>query len=395
MTEPSVTPAAVDRAALLVGTPETTSGAPGPAFDPLAADHAAGPESRIRAEGSADVIVPALPSRLSTGERRATSPVGGLPDGRAGAEPPSAATPRDYIGSADAAMVADLSPWGSPLTVFNRLSGLVAEERAPSLRMWLGERMEPILLDLFAARTGRRPARLAGPDDPPFVHPDHPFIGAHPDFDRLEVKTTRSDREWGEDGMTATLDAMVVPLHYFLQVQHQMAVMGWDVMDVAVLIGHDRFNTYTVPRDDGVVAALIGAEVELWGQVQAGLLPSGHDPESRRAYLRARFPREARELRPATPEEALVAEAWRLARDARIEAEASEDERADALKAIIGDSAGLLGLASWKHQEAVRTVGVPALAEVLREAGRLDLLSALTQRSGSRVLRELRRKEAD
>ena len=292
-------------------------------------------------------------------------------------------------------MVADLSPWGSPLTVFNRLTGLVPNDREPTLRMWLGTRMEDIVCELYTARTGVKPMRMIDPNDAPFVHPDHPFIGCHPDYDGLEVKTAGSDREWGEDGLTASVGQMVIPLHYFLQVQHQMAVMGWSVIDVAVLIGHDSFRVYTVPRDDEVIERLIGAEVELWGQVQSGLMPAATDPASRKAYLRARFPRETQDLRPATPEEQVIAEAWLYAHRERIAAEAVEEECADALRLAIGESAGFLGLASYKAQTATRAVGVPAVAEVLRSIGRLDMMPALTQRSESRVLRSLKRKEAE
>jgi predicted phage-related endonuclease len=271
--------------------------------------------------------------------------------------------PNDYIGSSDAAMVADLSPYGSPLTVWNRLTGLVDDDREPSLRMWLGDKLEPIVLELYEGRTGLHPERVTighpGSTEP-IRSKEHSFIGAHPDFDHLEVKTTVNGREWGEDESTVTLDHMAIPLHIYLQVQHQLYVMGWEVEDVAVLIGHDSFRRYVVPRNETIVSALVASEVELWRQVQEGVVPSKSDPEARKAYLRARFPRPTEPSRSATPEEAELVALWRDAKAVARSAKAAEDELSDRLRLAIGDSEGLAGLATYRMQTS-RTVDTIAL----------------------------------
>lgn len=306
--------------------------------------------------------------------------------------PDDRAIERNYIGSSDAAKVANLSPWGSPLSVWNRLVGLTTYNDAPSLRMWLGKRMEPIILDLYEQRTGKRPAKLLEDDDPPILSAAHNFIGAHVDFDGLEVKTSTSAREWGDDGSTVTIDAMAIPLHYFLQVQHQMYVMGWDVIDVAVLIGHDQFRQFTVPADQQVIGRLVEAEVELWGYKERGEPPPQDDHDSRRAYLRAKFPVDELPMRLATPEDEILVSRWRAAKAAFKAAKADEELAADRLERAIGKASGLSGWVSWKAQTR-RDIDRGVLQDQLRSIDRLDILATATRSTTFRVLRSMRKED--
>jgi predicted phage-related endonuclease len=316
-----------------------------------------------------------LPGSGGTGEVAdvATRTEGDLPGPSAVLSPKSPTLDRStYIGSSDAAMVADLSPWGSPLTVWNRLTGLVPEGKPESLRMWLGTRLEPIILDLYEGRTGRRPQRILDQEAPPILMPGYPFIGAHPDFQGLEVKTSSRASEWGEDLATVTTDVMAIPLHYFLQVQHQMMVMGWDVIDVAVLLGHDSFRSYTVPADPAWRTLILDAEVELWEQAQRGEMPAKSDPEARRAFLRAMYPKETEPSRPATPEEMVVVRTWREIKRQAAEWEAAEKEAGDAVRLLIGNAAGLDGLVSLKWQTRKETIQRASTFRVLRAIGDPD-----------------------
>jgi predicted phage-related endonuclease len=276
-----------------------------------------------------------------------------------------------YIGSSDAAGIANLSPWATPLSVWSRKVGLVPWDQPPSLRMWLGERLEPIILDLYEQRTQRRPERVVGAMDPPIIHPryiDEPWpMAAHPDFEGLEVKTARSGREWGEDGATVTVQDMAVPLHYFLQVQHQIAVMGWDHEDVAVLIGHDDFRVYTVPADPEVIANLEAAEAEFRTYLVSGVPPPEGDAAARREYLRARWPSEAAGMRPATPEEVLLVEQWRQAKALAEGLKVTSERLQLELATVIGDASGLAGLVTYRAQTRKAHVVKESTFRVMRE----------------------------
>ena len=293
-----------------------------------------------------------------------------------------------YLGSADAPQVVGLSKWGSPLSVWMRKVGLTDDDRKPSLRMWLGERLEPIVLELYAAKTGRLPERVVGPDAPPLLHPEHPFIGAHPDYERLEVKTSRSAYGWGDDGQTVTLDNLVIPVGYFAQVQHQLAVTGWDWSDLAVLIGHDDIRRYTVPADADFIGRLIVAEIEFWGYVERREAPPDDDPEAREALLRALYPTDSEPARPPTPEELVVLAEWREARRALRAAEVADKMATVAVRELVGPAAGLIGEVSYR---ASTTKRIDPEAVRLVFADRPDLLEGVTRVTTSRTLRDTKK----
>jgi putative phage-type endonuclease len=273
---------------------------------------------------------------------------------------------RTYIGASEAAAVVGLSPWGSPVTVWSSKVGAPAPEPEQSLRMWLGTRMEPILRELYEARTGRKPRthqRLVRAKA-------YPFIAAHPDYDRLEVKTARSDDGWGEDGAVVTPDTMAVPLHYFLQVQQQMYVTGWEQSDLAVLIGHDAFRVYDVPRDQPTIDGLVAAEVEFWEDFVLPRIPPPMDGSDAAAqYLRSRFPRDVEPLRIATPEEAVLMEQYDIARGLAKAAQAVVDGYGNELRGRIGDAKGVTDgrfRATWTAYEKAAYTVAPSSGRTLR-----------------------------
>lgn len=292
-----------------------------------------------------------------------------------------------YIGSSDAAAIAGLSNWGSPLSVWSEKSGLT-EPRTETLRMRLGELLEPIVRDLYAERTGRRPERVVEPDAPPMRSKAHDFIGGHPDFEQLEVKTSRSARQWGEDLSIVTVDDMAVPMYYYVQVQHQLYVTGWEWSDLVVLIGHDEVRHYTIPADPTVIDALVQAEVELWEFVKSGTPPPDEDVRSRRAYLRARFPDASEPERPPTPEEMALVARWREAKEAEAAAEFEKDRLAADIIEAIADASGLSGQVSYKG--ATRTTIDPVKVRYeLRKRGLDDLVEAVSKKTTTRALRDL------
>lgn len=260
-----------------------------------------------------------------------------------------------YIGASEAAAVVGLSRWDSPIAVWQRKVGLAPEPETPQLRMWLGRAMEPILLDLFASREGRRPRthqRLVRSNR-------YPFIGAHPDYVKLEVKTARSAQGWGEDGTLITEDNPdAMPLDYFLQVQQQMFVTGWGWCDVAVLIGFDDFRTYRVMRAPGVIDNLVQSEVTFWHEnVETGIPPELDDSDAARDYLRRKFPRDTEPLRIATPEEADLLERAIVAQEAARLAEQNAERLRNQLRSVIGPARGLTDArfrATWTAYETRR-----------------------------------------
>lgn len=182
------------------------------------------------------------------------------------------------IGSSDAAVVLQISPWKSLYELWSEkyhaldgrddpLRKQKLDER-PELK-W-GNRLEAPIVDAFAEESGiaiaRRNTQLA--------HPSLAFIIASPDAEAVdgcpvEAKTSRSAEGWGEPGSAE------IPMYYEPQVQHQLGLMpGAAGAHVAVLIAGSDFRVYFVPRDDQFIHDMYAAEAFFWrAHVETGVPP--------------------------------------------------------------------------------------------------------------------------
>lgn len=166
------------------------------------------------------------------------------------------------IGGSDAAAVLGLSKWKTPYDVYADKLGLADPIPDNEAMLW-GRLQEPLIRQQYADRTGR----AVTVPNAPLVHPVHAFMranldGATDDKRVFEAKTARTAQDWGEPGTDE------VPQPYLLQVQHYMAVAGFVVADVAVLIGGSDFRIYEVPADPELQEMMIEAEAAFWDRVQ-------------------------------------------------------------------------------------------------------------------------------
>jgi len=174
---------------------------------------------------------------------------------------------RKGIGGSDVAAICGLSKWKTPLEVYMDKLGLADPiEDNPSM-LW-GRLLEPIVRQRYADETGRE---VLVPDEI-IVHPKYKHMlanldGATTDKRVLEVKTARDAREWGEPGTDE------IPQYYLLQVQHYMIVTGYEIADVAALIGGSDFRIYEIPADKELQSMIIEAEAEFWDKVQNKIEP--------------------------------------------------------------------------------------------------------------------------
>lgn len=286
-----------------------------------------------------------------------------------------------YLGGSDAAKVVQVAPprWGSPMTVWAEKVGLADADgggRPPSMRMFVGTRLEPLVLEMTNARTGlamKRDQRLRR-------HPRHTFLGGH--FDGIgrddqgrrvgfEGKTTRSAEGWGEDGTIVTPDDHSgIPLHYLVQVQHYLAISSVDYFVVGVLIAYEDFRTYTVERVPSLIDPLVEAEVEFWQQyVVPRVAPPIDDSDATAAYLKSRYPIDSGEVRAATPEEDAI-----IASLVQAKVDAADAGRVvtlyeSQLKSAIGDARSLVGTrtrATWATITRKPEVAWEAIANAYR-----------------------------
>lgn len=178
---------------------------------------------------------------------------------------------RTGIGGSDAAAVIGLNPFRSRIEVYADKMGMMPEkEDTESMR--LGRDLEDYVAQRFCEATGKKVRR----NNFMWCHDEHRCMIA--DVDReiigenagLECKTTQA---WGGK----VIMKGEIPLTYYVQCMHYMAVMGYDRVYLAVLIFGKGFFHFTIERDEDEIAALVAAEASFWrDHVEAGISP---DPD--------------------------------------------------------------------------------------------------------------------
>lgn len=193
---------------------------------------------------------------------------------------------RTGIGGSDAATVAGLNPYCSLYTLYNDKLGLIpAKEDNEAMRQ--GRDFEDYVARRWMEATGKKVRRNCYM----WRSEEHPFMLA--DIDRevvgenagLECKTTsaysKADLEGGE-----------VPLTYYVQCQHYMAVMGFDRMYLAVLVLGVGFYCFTIDRDEKEIATLVNIEEVFWHRVENRQPPEIDGSDSTMNTLASIYPTE-------------------------------------------------------------------------------------------------------
>lgn len=258
---------------------------------------------------------------------------------------------RRGIGGSDAAAVAGVSRWRSPVEVWLDKTGQLADQAADSEAAYWGKVLEDVVADEFTRRTGKKLRRR----NAILVHPEHPFMIAN--VDRvvvgeeagLEVKTTGAfnAREWDRG----------IPDEYLLQCQHYMAVTGYPLWYVAVLVGGNHFEHKPVKRDEEIIRYLVRIESEFWKLVETQTPPPLDGSASSARVLEIRYPESDGSVieLPPTAEE-LISE-FRDAADAEKAAAERKEAAANRLKGMLGKAeVGLCGghRVTWKTMTSAR-----------------------------------------
>ena len=156
----------------------------------------------------------------------------------------------DFYGGSEVASIAGVG-FESPLKVWLRKTGKIREVEETD-QMWLGKRMEPVLIDLFAKKT----AIIPEPVDQIWQHKDYSWWIASPDArigdkDLVEFKLHKiyAEKYWGEHSAS---DSALCQLQWYL------GCSGYEGGYCAALIGGDteKFFTPYFKRDDDVISQL-------------------------------------------------------------------------------------------------------------------------------------------
>jgi len=191
------------------------------------------------------------------------------------------------IGGSDAGVILGVSPYRSILELYyDKVSEELIEDTETESIYW-GRTLEPIVREEFAKRSGLTVHLV------PYLlqNEEHTFMLANLDgavHDPVhgkcifEAKTSSAYKkeEW-DNG---------IPETYYAQLQHYMAVTGWNGAYIAALVGGNEFIYRFVPRDDVYIAKLISKEQSFWNMVKMKQEPPADGLKVTEEYIKNKYP---------------------------------------------------------------------------------------------------------
>jgi len=189
------------------------------------------------------------------------------------------------ITGTDAGAIVGMNPYKSALQVFvDKTTENI--EVFDNEAMKQGRDLEEYVAQRFCETTGKKVRRA----NAIFSNDEHPWMLA--DFDRLVV----GERAGLECKTVSAYSADkwkngAIPLHYQLQIQHYLAVSGYDAWYIAALIFGKEFIVHKIERDEELIQSLITIEKRFWEQnVLAGIMPDPDGSKTADEVLAKYFP---------------------------------------------------------------------------------------------------------
>ena len=268
------------------------------------------------------------------------------------------------IGGSDCAAAVGLSRWKSPFQLWSEKTDRIIPTKAGEAAYW-GSVMEPILRTEFAKRTD-----LEVRECPFFLrNNEYKYMLANIDgyvknpdgsFSCLEIKTANAFaavQDW-QNGL---------PIEYYCQIMHYMAVTGMASAYVAVLIGGNTFEIQKYDRDPDMIQHIISMEERFWNEYMLKDVPPEATAKDNE-FLGQLYPK-AEDKQVELPKEAMdvLTDYERANHDLTIAKEAKEEAEAK-LKAMLADAeVGLIGnfKISWKNVSTTRLNSAKIKSELL------------------------------
>lgn len=238
---------------------------------------------------------------------------------------------RGGIGSSDSPAILGVSPSQTRMGVYLDKLGLGRPRSRSEACEW-GKRLEPLIADAYAERTGILVERR----EVPMAHPDYDWLRATIDAMCEDGRILELKAVGAFSGFAAPNgEWRALPEHWIVQVQHQMLVAGRDFADVAVFVPLE-LRTYCVPRIPSLCSRILDAAADLWACVQDRTPPATNDPRDADRIARC-YPRAEGEV--DLPDPALLDAADALARNRADKAArvALLDAMGEALSATLAD----------------------------------------------------------
>lgn len=232
------------------------------------------------------------------------------------------------VGGSDVAAIVGLSPFGTAATVWLHKTGRHPGVDVTPQMMW-GSRLEGAILAAYLEDTPTDNVVTGSL----FHHPDRVHHLGTPDAvlpsagGIVEVKTAGhyATDEWDTG----------VPVHYQIQCQWYLHVVGGDWADVAVLIAGSDYRTFRLGRDDTAIGRLVERVDQFWEEHVVADIPPAVTASSDQLRFIPATPGKTIDL-PATALD-IVAD-YRTASAAVKAAEAAKALAADQLRGLLIDA---------------------------------------------------------
>lgn len=163
------------------------------------------------------------------------------------------------IGGSDAGIILGINKWKSLIQLYFEKTQPELKQEIDNEAIYWGNVLEDTVAKEFTKRTGKKVRRV----NKMFRHPEHKFMIGN--IDRavvgeravLECKTTSAYNKdaWNDDE---------IPETYIVQVQHYLAVTGYEKGYIAVLIGGNNFVWKEIERDEELINIIIQEEKNFW-----------------------------------------------------------------------------------------------------------------------------------
>lgn len=261
------------------------------------------------------------------------------------------------LGASEIPIVLGLSPFQAPAELAAVKRGELPPFQGNEFTHW-GTRLERTIADEWLEQHRAKGEDVSIFTPPTLRHRTSEVVMAT--LDRVVVPEGRRAR----DTWRAALEAKnvsayrreefgegedAIPEAFIVQVQTQLEVSELPEGFLATLIGGNQFREYRLERDPELGGNLVQFAEKWWADHIVQGLPVPVDGSRAAAdFLRRRYPQEHGPMLDPSPEfEAMVAQV-RAAKDALRAAEEAEAAAGNALRAAIGEAAGIAGLVTWK-----------------------------------------------
>jgi putative phage-type endonuclease len=236
------------------------------------------------------------------------------------------------IGGSDAAAVAGLSRWKSPMGVWLEKTGQVESEPSGEAAYW-GTMMEPIIREEFTLRTGMNVRQV----NSILQHRKFPYMLANIDGIVTDPVKGEGVFEAKTAGLYSTAEwEKGLPDEYAIQVQHYLAVTGLNFAYIAVLIGGNRFIWKYIERDEAAIDLLIQLEARFWKLVQNNTPPPIDGSKASTELLGRLYPHGEKTELQLPPDTIALFEAYDEAREQEEAAHLLKETTANLLKDLLG-----------------------------------------------------------